>query len=104
LSHSTGISGWGGIKYSFSNYTVINAIRYDQSLQRKARKEAFFSKKYISIKFTKERFHEAGTSEGKREILKKVVANVPEVRLRDFAVKSLKKVPKGEVGHFLAEL
>ncbi|KAL7554091.1 hypothetical protein ACHAWF_017481 [Thalassiosira exigua] len=104
LSHSVGISGWGGPKYSFSNYTVVDAIRSDSSLQHKVRKEAFFPRNYVTIKFTKERFDEAGTSEGKCEILKKAISNVPEGRLREFAVKSLKKVRKGEVGHYLAKL
>lgn len=104
LPHSTGISGWGGIKYCFSNRTAIDAIRCDSSLQRKVRKEAFFNKKYVCMRFTKDKFKEAKTDEGKRKILKWCVELVGEEQLREFAVKTLQKVPKGQVGRFLVEL
>ena len=100
IHHTFGPSSWGGgFNYIFRLRDVIQAIK--QNHTKKVRKHIFGT---YSIRWTKDDFHHAETKEKKKQVLEGALANISEQELKAFALKSLKKVPRTEVGGFLEAL
>ena len=90
ISHSTGVSNWGGAKYTYKQSSVIAAIKYHHisKVQRYKRKHFWGN--------SDKDYRKASTNEEKQRILDQAASAVSKSVLKTFAVNVLNKTKLSE--------